>query len=92
DARTVKSRGPDIPKLISTHVEALGFAWGWWPTSPAHQGEREAAVKTSRAGRAGSYRLNLWYLPPAFFFAGGPQASAEAWPSLRPLFEEGGRK
>ena len=26
---------------------------GWWPESPAHQGEHEAAVNTIRAGKAG---------------------------------------
>ena len=43
-----------------------------WPESPAHRGEREAAVKTIARGMPGCSRLNLWYLPPAFFSAGGP--------------------
>jgi len=31
-------------------------------------------------------RLNLWYLPPAFFAAGGPWVAASARHSLRPLY------
>jgi hypothetical protein len=68
--RTVKSRGPDTPTLVSALMRKHHALR--WPTSPAHRGEREAAVKTIRAGNAGMSRLNLWYLPPAFFFAGGP--------------------
>ncbi|SMX60235.1 hypothetical protein BRAD285_5430 [Bradyrhizobium sp. ORS 285] len=54
------------------------------------QGEHEGHRKTIRAGKAGSVRLYSWYLPPAFFSAGGPRASAEVRPSPRPLvFQEG---
>ena len=42
-----------------------------------------------RAGKAGSHRLSPWFLPPAFFSAGGPQVSVGTWPSLRPRISEG---
>ncbi|SMX55365.1 Protein of unknown function [Bradyrhizobium sp. ORS 285] len=58
---------------------------------PGPRGECEAAVKTIAQGGPGLVRLNLWYLPPAFFSAGGPRASVGARPSLRPLMEEGER-
>src|SRR3954453_6745310 len=38
---------------------------------PGPRGEREAAEKTVAQGMPVD-RLDLWYLPPAFFFAGGP--------------------
>jgi hypothetical protein len=50
EARTVKSRGPDIPTLISTHAGA-SLRVGMVASKPAHQGEREAAVKTVAQGR-----------------------------------------
>src|SRR3954447_24143054 len=34
-------------------------------------------------------RLDSWYLPPAFFSAGGPRASVEVRSSPRPLVIEG---
>jgi hypothetical protein len=69
--RTVKSRGPDIPTLVSRSK-------GW--TSPETDGGQKAGApgrtrssrSNHRAGNAGMSRLNLWYLPPAFFSAGGP--------------------
>ncbi|CCD94343.1 hypothetical protein BRAO375_3470019 [Bradyrhizobium sp. ORS 375] len=61
-------------------------------TKPGPRGECEAAVKTIAQGGPGLVRLNLWYLPPAFFSAGGPRASVGARPSLRPLMEEGERE
>jgi len=51
DARTVKSRGPDTPMLVSALMRKHHAQW--WPTSPAHQGDREAAVKTVAQGRPG---------------------------------------
>jgi hypothetical protein len=35
-------------------------------------------------------RLNLWCLPPAFLFAGGPWVAASTRHSLRPLIFPGG--
>ena len=51
DGKVAWSRFPDAG--INPRVKSPG---GWWLTSPAHQGEREAAVKTNRAGNAGSFR------------------------------------
>ena len=51
DGEVAWSRFPDAG--INPRVKSPG---GWWLTSPAHQGEREAAVKTNRAGNAGSFR------------------------------------
>ncbi len=44
-SRTVKPCGPDSPMLGSTPGQEPG---GWWLRSPAHQGERGAAVKPLR--------------------------------------------
>jgi hypothetical protein len=54
DARTVKSCGPDIPMLIS-RVMRVSALRAWWPTSPAHQGDHEAAVKTVARGGPGVF-------------------------------------
>jgi len=35
--------------------------------------------------------LNLWLLPPAYFFAGGPWVAASTRHSLRPLFSREAR-
>src|SRR4051812_10797635 len=43
--RTVKSRGPDTPMLVSCAMRASALRTRW-PTSPVRRGEREAAVKT----------------------------------------------
>ncbi len=51
--RTVKSRGPDTPTLVSPAQRALRVVAVRWPTSPAHRGDREAAVKTAARGRPG---------------------------------------
>ncbi|CCD88124.1 conserved hypothetical protein [Bradyrhizobium sp. ORS 285] len=57
---------------------------------PAHQGEREAADKPTAQGMPDD-RLNLWYLPPAFSYAGGPWVAASTRHSLRPLRRREGR-
>jgi hypothetical protein len=38
---------------------------------PVHRGDHDINVKTVARGMPDD-RLNLWYLPPAFFSAGGP--------------------
>ncbi len=55
---------------------------------PGPQGDREAAVKTSARGRPGR-PAEPWYLPPAFFSAGGPRTSVEVRSSPRPLVSRG---
>jgi hypothetical protein len=46
--RTVKSRGPDTPTLVSALMRKHHALR--WPKSPVHRGEREAAVKPSARG------------------------------------------
>jgi hypothetical protein len=53
--RTAKPRGSDISTLISTGNDASHHA-GMVARKPDHQEERGAAVKTSRAGKAGHFR------------------------------------
>jgi hypothetical protein len=55
--RTVKSRGPDTPMLVSALMRKHHAPR--WPKSPVRRGEREAAVKTIARGMPG-FRLNLW--------------------------------
>src|SRR3954447_13435580 len=50
---------------------------------PGAPGRTRSSRSTIAQGGPG-FRLNLWYLPPAFFSAGGPRASVEVRPSLRP--------
>ena len=66
----VKSRGPGAPTLaLSLRVMIPKATVANKPGTP-----RRARYKREnhRAGNAGMSRLNLWYLPPAFFSAGGP--------------------
>jgi hypothetical protein len=58
--RTAKSCGPDPPTLGSSWLKMIRRRR--WLKSPVRRGEHEAAVKTNRAGKAGSLRLNLWFL------------------------------
>ncbi len=67
--RTVKSRGPDIPMLISTHVEALASR-GDGGQKARRTRENAKQPFNHRAGRAG-FPADLWYLPPAFFSQAG---------------------
>jgi len=52
-SRTAKSCGPDSPMLESSLSMMIDRRW--WLTSPVHQGEREAAVKTIAQGNAGCF-------------------------------------
>ncbi len=83
--RTVKSRGPGLPMLRSSRLmmrRRVSPVMGANKLGP--QGDREAAVKTSARGRPGR-PAEPWYLPPAFFSAGGPRTSVEVRSSPRPL-------
>jgi hypothetical protein len=67
--RTVKLRGPDIPTLISAlmrkhHAHTVA-------KKPGAPGRTQSSRENRRAGNAGTSRLNLWYLPPAFFSQAG---------------------
>jgi len=67
--RTVKSRGPDTPTLVSALMRKHHALR--WPKSPAHRGEREAAVPTIARGMPD---VSAEPVVPAacIFFAGGP--------------------
>ncbi|CCD84830.1 hypothetical protein BRAO285_1270060 [Bradyrhizobium sp. ORS 285] len=79
----VKSQRPDTPKLVST-AQCASIVAAWWPTS---RRTRETAYKRQnhRAGKAGRFSAAPVVPAACIFLAGGPQASADAWPSLRPL-------
>jgi hypothetical protein len=57
-------------------------------TKPGPQGERGISVKTIAQGMPDD-RLNLWFLPRAFYDARGPWVAASTRHSLRPLIPEG---
>jgi len=84
--RTVKSRGPDIPMLIVNLAPTLArrAGDGGQKARCTRENAKQPLKPSRREGRI--VRLDLWYLPPAFFSAGGPRASVEVRPSLRPLF------
>ncbi len=42
-------------------------AWVTVTNKPGAPGRTRSSRENHRAGRAGSFRLDLWYLPPAFF-------------------------
>ncbi|CCD85218.1 protein of unknown function [Bradyrhizobium sp. ORS 285] len=66
----VKSQRPDTPKLVSPRNARQRVVAEWWPTS---RRARETAYKREDTAQGmPDARLNLWYLPPAFLFAGGP--------------------
>jgi hypothetical protein len=64
----VKSCGPGLPVLRSAITRKRCRTRGQSSRSP---GRARISVKTSARGMPVD-RLNLWYLPPAFFSAGGP--------------------
>ena len=55
-ARTAKSCGLDASTLALTRQECFRIPPGMVARKPDHQREHEAAVKTNRAGKAGSLR------------------------------------
>ena len=57
--RTVKSCGPDTPTLVFPRNVPRRVVATWWPKSPVHQGEHEAAVKPIAQGMP-DVRLDLW--------------------------------
>ena len=70
--RTVKSRGPDTPTLVSRLRRRSRVAQATVAKKPGAPGRTRSSRSNHRAGNAGMSRLNLWYLPPASFSAGGP--------------------
>jgi hypothetical protein len=76
---TVKSRGSGIPVLMPramrfTHCRGRDDAKHRRKTGARQPVPGKSAYKPQnhRAGKVGTFRPNLWYLPPAFFVAGGP--------------------
>ena len=65
-----KACGPDPPTLGSSLCQDVSQRRRWLQ-SPVHRGERAISRKPSR-GECRMFWLNLWYLPPALFVAGGP--------------------
>ena len=80
----VKSQRPDTPMLVS-RADAQASRNG----GQKARRTRETAYKREahRAGNAGMSRLNLWYLPPAFFSqAGHGCGQRPAFPAPSALF------
>ncbi|MGJ5179062.1 hypothetical protein ACQR16_12770 [Bradyrhizobium oligotrophicum] len=69
DGQVVWSWHPDAG--VKSAPMPSGIAWMTGANKPGPRGEREAAEKPTAQGMPDD-RLNLWYLPPAFFSAGGP--------------------
>jgi hypothetical protein len=65
----VKSCGPGLPTLRPSCADPIRAAMG--ATKPGPQGEHDISVKTIAQGMPDD-RLNLWFLPRAFFTARGP--------------------
>jgi hypothetical protein len=64
-----KSCGPGLPTLRPSCADTIRAAMG--ATRPGPQGEHDISVKTIAQGMPDD-RLNLWFLPRAFFTARGP--------------------
>ncbi|WP_315782689.1 hypothetical protein [Bradyrhizobium sp. SZCCHNPS1003] len=58
DAKSVLMRKGAVPMTVAK--------------KPGAPGRTRSSRSNHRAGNAGMSRLNLWFLPPAFFSAGGP--------------------
>ncbi|MGC2774055.1 MAG: hypothetical protein WA418_00300 [Bradyrhizobium sp.] len=87
--RTVKSRGPDTPMLVSRVMRDKRIA-RTVAKKPGAPGSARSSRQNHRAGNAGMPRLNLWYLPPAFFSAGGPWVRPAPGIPRALYLEEGG--
>ncbi len=58
--RTVKSRGPDTPTLVSSSRRRSGVAQVTVAKKPGAPGRTRSSRQNHRAGNAGMSRLNLW--------------------------------
>jgi len=86
--RTAKVCGPGLPTLRpSSRDDDLAGDGSKKARFPGRA--RYKPLKPSRR-ECRMIRLDLWVLPPATFFAGGPWVAASTRHSLRPLFSEGG--
>ncbi|WP_315813380.1 hypothetical protein [Bradyrhizobium sp. SZCCHNR2028] len=64
-ARTVKSRGPDTPMLVSRVMRLKRMARTVAKSRCTGENAKQPLKPSRREGRI--VRLDLWYLPPAFF-------------------------
>jgi hypothetical protein len=69
---TVKSRGSGIPELMPSLAKMLAHHRRRRGQDSRSPGRARIDRNTIAQGRSGCPRPNLWYLPPAFFVAGGP--------------------
>jgi hypothetical protein len=88
--RTVKPRGPGVPWLALSPQRRFGVLRGDGDNKVRSPGRARSKPSNHCAGKAGSIRLSLWFLPRAFFYARGPWVSVDTRSSLRPLNEGGG--
>ncbi len=64
-------------------------AWVTVTNKPGAPGRTRSSRENHRAGRAGSFRLDLWYLPPAFFEQAGHGPQSRSGLPCTLSFEEG---
>ena len=83
--RTAKSCGPDTPTLVSSLAVTIRETTG--ANKPGPRGDHVQAVTPLRREDP-VFRLNLWFLPRAFFTARGPWGSVDTRPSLRPCVQK----
>jgi hypothetical protein len=86
DGQAVWSWHPDADVKFATTLSSRGR---WWPTSPAHQGEHGAAVKTIAQGRPGRSARTCGSCP-VHSSRTGAMGAACTRSSLRPPRIEGG--
>jgi hypothetical protein len=83
DGQAVWSWRPDAgAKRAMMRSASRGRRGGKRARSP---GRARSKPSNHRAGKAGCFRLSLWFLPRAFLSARGPRVSVDTRPSLRPL-------
>jgi hypothetical protein len=68
--RTAKACGPDTPTLVSSCAKRVSRGDGGYQSPDTGEITLSARKPSRRECRL--IRLILWYLPPAFFAAGGP--------------------
>ncbi len=69
--RTVKPRGPGVPWLALSPQRRFGVLRGDGDNKVRSPGRARSKPSNHCAGKAGYFRLSLWFLPRAFFTHGG---------------------
>jgi hypothetical protein len=69
--RTAKLCGPGVPVLALRSQRCSRVVAGDGGKNAGPRGERRVSRSNHRAGKAGYFRLSLWFLPRAFFPHGG---------------------